>query len=118
MTFALLLSKALEYAVKKYPKDTVVSFIAAQENSRELIKKILPDIEPASEIRTYTRMLSDLDPSIPRRDDPQFVELSERNMCCAECANSTGKVLECGIYLRKPDAVADGESCLYFEEND
>ncbi|MCR4657313.1 MAG: GNAT family N-acetyltransferase [Lachnospiraceae bacterium] len=116
MTFALLLAKVAEYAMEKYSQDTVVSFITAEENSRELIRKILPDTEPVSEIRTYTKMLTGIDPLEGGKDDPRFEEFSERNMCCADCANSYGKMLECAIYSRKPDAVTDGESCLYFEE--
>ncbi len=117
MTFASLLSEAAGYASKKYPPDTVVSFIAVEDNSRELIKKVLPDIEPATEIRTYTKLLTGLDDtSLEGRDDPQFEEVSEGNMCCADCANSMGEIFECRIYSRKPDAVVDGESCLYFED--
>ena len=115
-TLAHLLAEALRVVSEKYPPDTRVSFIMVEENSRALIRKVFPDIEPASEIRLYERLLTGSEDAAGRRDEPQFEEVSEKNMCCSSCAHCTGNIFACEIYARKPDAVVDGESCLYFEE--
>ncbi len=113
-TLGALLSEAASNASKKYQPDTVVSFMPVRDESRELFNMILPEMEPVSYIRTLTKMLTA--DNAERRSEPVFEEFSEKSMCCADCARSMGNVLQCEVYLRKPDAVTDGEGCLYFEE--
>ncbi|MCR5486285.1 MAG: GNAT family N-acetyltransferase [Lachnospiraceae bacterium] len=115
MVFPMMLSEALKQALKSCPEDTGVSILAAEEESRELLEKIFPGEEPVSEYLTYIRILSAGRESLPEADDPVFEEVTEEGMCCRDCALSKGQVFSCGKYKRKPDAVINGEGCLYYE---
>ena len=113
-TLPALLSEAAVRASDKYSPDTVISLLPVRNESRELFNMILPGTEPVSYIRTFTKMLTS--DNAERRTDPAFEDFSEKDMCCCSCARSTGDVLHCEVYLRKPDPVTDGEGCLYYEE--
>ncbi len=116
MTFQYMFLEAYERAVKIYPQETGVGFLAYEKESDRMILREFPKIRPESEICTCVRALV-MGENERGQDDPVFEEISLENMCCKDCIYNKGKVMECDKYSVKSDAVLEGGSCLYFDED-
>ena len=114
MIFPLMLAESLDQALKSHSPDTLVQILAAEKESKDLFEKIFTDIKPSFRIASYMKLLPADEPGKPS-NELVFEEVSLEHMYCKDCAHNTGKLLECAIYSRKPDAVVNGESCLYYE---
>lgn len=114
LIFPLMLAESLEQALKSHSGETPVEIMAAEKASADLFEKIFAEIRPSFRIASYVRLLPADEPGKPS-DELVFEEVSAEHMYCKDCVHNTGKLMECAIYSRKPDAVVSGESCLYFE---
>ena len=115
-------SRLAEEMEKRYPPDTQISFLPVNEAGEKLLRYIVPGADGQFELRRYE--LPFIAPGDYVREEgyepPEMVleQVTEQTMPCANCKYSTGSVLECEIYSRKPGNVIYGEACPRFAPRD
>ncbi len=90
-------------------KDVTVYFLPVAEISGKLLNRLAPAAKLEYQIRTYEKSLRD-------GDTPVFDQVTEKNMICEGCVHSTGCILECARYTKKPGMVLYGGSCKHYEK--
>lgn len=90
-------------------KDVTVYFLPVVEVSEKLLDRLAPAAKIEYQIRTYEKKLRG-------EDTPVFDQVTETDMVCEGCVHSTGCILECARYEKKPGMVLYGGSCKYYEE--
>ena len=114
-----LLSACSDAIRENLDPDTIIGFLTVNKASETLFNKLFPSVKPVDKVYHYEKDFGEetLDEHSAGFDEaPEFEMLSEEKMVCNNCRHCMGKVLECGIYLQKPDAVLDGGKCLEFEK--
>ncbi|MCR5654068.1 MAG: GNAT family N-acetyltransferase [Lachnospiraceae bacterium] len=117
METVVAFSASASAVLEKYPCGKRLSFLAEDEGVARLIKKVFPNAKVTGIAKGYELKFEDVLSSGTERftDDIAFTHISNENMVCATCRHCMENVMECKVYLQKPDRVLDGADCPDFE---